>query len=265
MKKIGFIGAGNMAGAIIEGIRKAALSVEIKAYDLNREKLLFLERKLQVRPAETMKACVEGIEYLFLAVKPQNFSEVLSKLRTIVSKNTVIVSIAAGITEDYICKELDFTAKIVLVMPNTPLQLGCGATALSRGKHTSEEEFLFVRSIFDAAGITEEIPSDRMNEVIPLNGSSPAFIYLFAKHFIHYGKSVGFTEEISLRLFAQTLIGSAEMLMNSRKSVEELIQMVSSKGGTTIAGLAALEEKGFSQAIQAACENCVKRAYELTR
>ena len=104
-----------------------------------------------------------------------------------------------------------------------------------------------------------------MKEIIAVNGSSPAFIYLYAKGFVEYAASVGIDPDAALRLFCQTLIGSAEMMLHSGKSIDDLIVMVSSKGGTTIAGLDQLRERGLQDAVQAACEACTKRAYELSK
>ena len=104
-----------------------------------------------------------------------------------------------------------------------------------------------------------------MKEIIAVNGSSPAFIYLYAKGFVEYAASVGIDADAALRLFCQTLIGSAEMMLHSGKSIDDLIVMVSSKGGTTIAGLDQLRERGLQDAVQAACEACTKRAYELSK
>lgn len=267
MKRIGFIGAGNMATAIISGIARAGMEAELFACDHNEDKVAALAQ-YGVKPQPSAKELASAVDVLFLAVKPQNFAEVLAEIRGSVRPETVIVSIAAGITAQYIVDSLGIppqAAKVVLAMPNTPLLLGCGATALSKGAGVPDDEFDFVRRIFDCAGITAVIPADRMNEIIPINGSSPAFIYQYAKLFIDYGVSVGFSEQTCLSLFAQTLIGSAKMMTESGRSIEELIRMVSSKGGTTIAGLAALEENNLPQAVRAACEKSVARAYELSK
>lgn len=264
MKQIGFIGAGNMATAIIRGIYQSNSEAVLLAYDLDGAKLEQL-KKYGVTPASSSNELAQQVDYLLLAVKPQHMTEVLQSVKGDIKQDTVIISIAAGITEGYISAQLGFAAKVVLAMPNTPLMLSCGATALSKSACVSEEEFGYVRAIFDSAGITEVIPTDKMNEIIPINGSSPAFIYYFAECFVNYGKSVGLDEKACLNLFSQTLIGSAKMLTESGMSIAELITMVSSKGGTTIAGLEALHESKLEQTVQAGCERCVERAYELTK
>ncbi len=189
----------------------------------------------------------------------------MTELRDNIKQDTVVISIAAGITPDFISGCLGFEAKVVQVMPNTPLMLGHGATALCKTENVSEQEFNFVCDIFRCSGIVSVVPQNKMNAIIPINGSSPAFIYEFARCFIEYGKSVGIDDKVSLDLFSQALIGSAKMMTDSGFSIEELIAMVSSKGGTTIAGLEGFKEGNLQGVVQNACEKCVKRAYELSK
>lgn len=264
MKKIGFIGAGNMATAIIGGIVKQGIEASISAYDLDKEKLAFLQKEYHVISAASIEAILQS-NYVVLAVKPQNFPDVLSEMKPIISHDTVIISIAAGITPEKISGNLGYSAKVIRVMPNTPLLLGYGASALCRSDIVSDEEFAFAQEIFNSAGVSAIVPKDKMNEIIAINGSSPAFIYEFSRCFIEYGKGVGLDETVCLSLFAQTLIGSAKMMIESGFSIDELITMVSSKGGTTIAGLESFRESNLPNVVQKACESCVNRAYELAK
>ncbi|MCM1579241.1 MAG: pyrroline-5-carboxylate reductase, partial [Ruminococcus sp.] len=138
-------------------------------------------------------------------------------------------------------------------------------TALAKGKYTAEEEFETAAEIFRTGGSVEFLPMDKMKEVIAINGSSPAFIYLYAKGFIDYADSVGIDKDTALRLFAGSLTGSAAMLTDSGKTVDELIKMVSSPGGTTLAGLDALYEADLLKVTADCCGRCTKRAYELSK
>jgi pyrroline-5-carboxylate reductase len=149
-------------------------------------------------------------------------------------------------------------------MPNTPLLLGEGATALSKVEPTTDEEFGLVCSIFGACGEYAVLPADKMKEIIAINGSSPAFIYLFAKAFIEYAAEQGISAEAAQKLFAKTLVGSAKMITDSGNTIDELIKMVSSPGGTTLAGLDRLYEGNLVQVVKNACDSCTKRAYELS-
>lgn len=264
MPKVGFIGVGNMATAIITGISNSKLNVDMLGYDVDATKLEPLI-KLSITPVIEIESLCNISDYLFLSVKPQSFTDVLNTIRPFVKKTTIIISIAAGITAEFICEKLDFDAKIVRVMPNTPLMILSGATALSATSNVPDKAFKFVQEIFNCAGISRIVPADKMNEIIAINGSSPAFIYEFARCFIEYGKGVGLDEADCLALFSQTLIGSAYMMTSSGKTIDELIIMVSSKGGTTIAGLESFKYDNLEQIVYNACDKCVKRAYELEK
>ncbi|MCM1524908.1 MAG: pyrroline-5-carboxylate reductase [Ruminococcus sp.] len=265
MLKIGFIGTGNMGGALIRNIMKAyGGNALVYAYDPDSEKLSALEKE-GVIPLECEVDACRKCKYTVLAVKPQVFSDVLPRLAEGVSEDNVIISIAAGITEEYIAKICGEKTRTVIVMPNTPFLLGEGATALAKGKYTSEEEFGTVTDIFSTGGIAEVVPMDKMKEIIAVNGSSPAFIYLYAKGFIDYADSVGISRETALKLFAKSLTGAAKMMTDSGKDIDGLIKMVSSPGGTTLAGLDALYEGDLTGIVRKCCEKCTQRAYELER
>ncbi len=267
-RTLGFIGAGNMASSIISGVAGGEASgvEQVLVYDLDAAKPQRLAGKFSlVRACAGAQEVVSRADVLVLAVKPQNFEQVLAEIAPAVNREAVVVSIAAGIPASYIKSQLGFDAKVVLVMPNTPLMLREGATALSRVAPTGEEEFQFVKGLFAQSGVACEIDPGQMNEIIAVNGSTPAFIYLFAKGFLAYAKREGIDDQAALALFSQTLIGSAKMLTDSGLSVDELIKMVSSPGGTTLAGLQAFYDHGFEGEILDACERCVKRAYELSK
>jgi len=263
MIKLGAIGCGNMASAIFRGAAKGMMGrFAFYGVDPHREKLQALG-DVGLTPLESVRALVETCDYILLSVKPQMFPEIAGLLREAAGKDRVYLSIMAVITAGQIKEALGFDAKLCMAMPNTPLMLGAGATAVAAVAPISREEFSLAAEIFGCAGIVREIPADKLSDVIPLNGSSPAFIYEFAKGFLQYGAEAGFPRETSLALFCQALRGAAEMLEHSGQDVEDLIRMVSSKGGTTIAGLSGLSEKDLQGAVALCCQRCVKRAYEL--
>lgn len=266
MTTVGFIGAGNMGYAIMKGIAGSSLSenTALYAFDPNTEKCRQLA-ELGVIVCQNELEVLKYCKYVFLAVKPQMFDSILANIAEGVTKETVLVSIAAGITAEYIRSKTHPDAKVVLVMPNTPLLLGVGASALAKSEPTSDEEFDAVCHIFEACGIAATLSEDKMKEIIAVNGSSPAFIYLFAKAFVDYAAKEGIAQETALPLFAQSLIGSAKMLTDSGYSIDELIKMVSSPGGTTLAGLDELYKGNLVQTVDAACTACTKRAYELSK
>ena len=263
---VGFIGAGNMGYAIMKGIVSCMNDPAPKlfVYD-NYEPAMQRAADLGASCCKDASEVVSVCKYVFLAVKPQQLDEVLDAIAGSVSDETVIVSICAGISDDYICSKTVQGAKVVLVMPNTPLLLGEGATALSRSDTVLDSEFDIVCRFFGSSGIYSVVPKDKMKEIIAINGSSPAFIYLYAKAFIDYAASVGIDASAATELFAKSLIGSAKMITDSGKTIEELITMVSSKGGTTIAGLEKLREGKLEETVFECCKACPKRAYELSK
>ena len=263
---IGFIGAGNMGFAIIKGVAESGLckdldmctdcpGIRLYAYDSNEEMLKRLD-KYDVSVCCSSKELAEKCKYIFLAVKPQQLDEVLDEIKDKVTNDSVLISICAGVSGEYIKSRTISDAKVVLVMPNTPLLLGEGASALARVGPVSDDEFELVCSIFSYCGEIAVIPKDKMKEIIAVNGSSPAFA--------DYAESVGIEKSVALKLFAKTLIGSAKMITDSGNSIDELIEMVSSKGGTTLAGLEKLREGDLEGTVKKACEACTKRAYELS-
>ncbi|MCD7799797.1 MAG: pyrroline-5-carboxylate reductase [Ruminococcus sp.] len=265
MNNVGFIGTGNMGFAIMQGISKSSLkdNVNLFAFDLKSESL---ERCSSIATlCSSEKDVLQKCKYVFLAVKPQVIEGVLATIKDYVTKDTVIVSILAGITGEYIKSQTIPDAKVVLVMPNTPLLLNEGASALSPVSPVSNDEFNFVRSIFNSCGKTAVLTADKMKEVIAINGSSPAFIYLYAKAFIDYAVENGISEKSATDLFAQSLIGSAKMITDSGYTLDELIKMVSSPGGTTLAGLDELYKGNLTDITKKCCESCTKRAYELSK
>ncbi|MBR6623865.1 MAG: pyrroline-5-carboxylate reductase [Ruminococcus sp.] len=263
---IGFIGAGNMGAAIIKGIAgsSSADKIQLYVFDPDKTKTAALSG-YGVIEASSEADLTAKCSYVFLAVKPQIIETVLEAAATSADSEKVFVSIAAGITAEFIASKTVSDAKVILVMPNTPLLLGEGATALSRNDRVADDEFELILDVFRTCGKAAVIPIDKMKEIIAVNGSSPAFIYLFAKGFIEFAESSGIDSGAAKELFAQSLIGSAKMITDSGYTIDELIKMVSSPGGTTLAGLDRLYEGKLTDTVKNACESCTKRAYELSK
>lgn len=266
MENIGFIGCGNMGFAIMKGILSSEVGKNVKLFAFDKYKpAMDKTAALGVNCADSAVDVVKCCKYVFFAIKPQQLDELLDEVADKITPDTVIVSILAGVTDEYYAKRTVNGAKVVLVMPNTPFLLGEGATALSRSDSVTDKEFELVCNIFSSGGLSKVIAKDKMKEIIAINGSSPAFIYLFTKYFVDYAVSVGIDEQTAKELFAKSLIGSAKMITDSGKSLDELIQMVSSKGGTTLAGLEKLREGDLSGTVENCCKACTNRAYELSK
>ena len=270
LSKIAFIGAGNMASAIIRGnLANGAQAVfareNIIVYDINPEKLDQFEGTVKAR---SIKEAVQLCDYCVFSVKPQHFENVLTELRhaDVPLRDKKFVTIAAGISTSFIEKYLGCVS-VIRVMPNTPLLVGRGVSAICRNRYASKDDFSVVFSLFSSIGYAFEIEEKEMNEIVSLNGSSPAYIFLFIDALIKGAKEQGIClNDATLREAAcRTLIGSAELMLQSEKSPEQLIRDVTSPAGTTEKAMEVLYNAGFSDIVREAMKACTKRAYELTK
>ncbi len=266
--KISFIGAGNMASAIIKSIVSSGRvsGDSIYVYDKLGEKTDAL-CSLGINKCSCVADAVNSAENILLAVKPQDYENVLEEVKNSgadLSRKTLI-SIAAAISCDYICQKLDTECPVVRVMPNTPLLLGVGATAISRNSLVSDKVYSKMCTLFAASGAVCSLDESLMNSVISVNSSSPVYLYLLAKAMIEKSVSYGISEKNSTELVFQTLKGSVEMLIKSNKSPDELIKMVASPGGTTLAAISSFENDGFNEVISRAMDACTDRAGELSK
>lgn len=266
MAIISAVGAGNMANAILDGAVSAGYlrPEEIGTYNIHEEKREKMGKK-GYRVYTTIRELCLDSRYILLSVKPQMMEEVLRELAPVFSADKVAVSIAAGISSGFIKDVLGPETKVVLAMPNTPLLVGCGATALACCPPTTVEECSFIRGLFASAGLVEGIPEDKMNQIIAVSGSTPAYLYLIAKHFCQYAQDQGLDADLANRMFCQTMVGAARMMTETGMTHRQLIDMVTSPKGTTLMGLTALEQGGLEQLIRDCCEATVRRAYELGR
>lgn len=262
--KLGFLGFGNMAFAIAGGILKQGLvpAEEIGVFDIAPQSKANA-KAMGFTNFDTETALVTACDFIFLCVKPQSFTEILCTIAPVVTPEKRFLTIAAGITMQAITQRLGDVA-VIRAMPNTPLLLGCGCVALTHNEATAAEDFSFIRSVFESVGTVYELPEDKFNEVINVNGSTPAYIYLFAKIIADFAQESGIPYETALPMFCDTLKGSAQMLTQARKTPQELIAMVSSKGGTTIAAMDTFAQTGFAESLRAGMQAAVKRAYELS-
>ncbi len=266
MLHFGTIGCGHMASAILESVfRHYEEPVSLYTYDIFPEGAKALAGRISLTVCESVKELVSCCEYILIAVKPQQYPDVLKELATLQAKDKVYLSIGAGIGSAYLKKELGFDAKLVMLMPNTPLQLGFGATGAAAVTPVTEKEYQTAVSFFSCGGIVVPVMEEDLFPVISLSGSSPAFIYAFAKGFIDYGKEAGLSEEAATALFCQALRGAAEMMEKSKTPLTTLIDQVATKGGTTEQGILALKEHKLEDAVKDACVRCERRAREMAK
>lgn len=265
-KSIAFIGAGNMAEALIRGLLGAPTvpPAQLVATDVRPERLEFFRTKFGIRTAGDNRQAAAGSDIIVLAVKPQKMSAVLAEIKTAVSKRQLIISIAAGVTTGRIESEVGGQPRVVRVMPNTPALVGAGAAALSGGRHVTEEDLRTAETVLGAVGITVRVDEKDLDAVTALSGSGPAYVFHVAEAMIQAGIEAGLAEEVAKKLAIQTVSGAAQLLAQSGEAPEVLRRKVTSPGGTTEAALKVMTDrqvaKIFSEAIQAAA----RRSRELS-
>jgi len=266
-KKISFIGGGKMGSALIKGIlsRKLIAAGNVIVSDIVAKQIEDLKKTYGVCAIRDNKKAVRDADIIILAVKPQNMAGVLQEISDVLDKNKLVISIAAGISTQYIEGYLKKGSRVVRVMPNTPALIGEGATAIARGSHATDDDFVKATYIFEAVGISVAVKEDLMDAVTGLSGSGPAYGFVVIDALSDAGVNMGLSRDIALKLAAQTLLGAAKLCLKGDKHPAELRDMVTSPGGTTIAGLKALEEGRLRATLMAAVEAATMRAKELGR
>lgn len=266
-KKIGFIGAGNMAKAIIGGIVKSKLvkSENIFIYGPHLDKLKITQNEFGVSIGASANELAKTMDILFIAVKPNIFLSVLDDIKKDVKSNTLIVSIAAGITIDNMEQILSEKYKIIRAMPNTPALVNEGMSSLCGNSNVTEEELLLVKEIFDSFGKTEIIPEYLIHSVIGVSGSAPAYIFMLIEAMADGAVLGGMPREKAYTFAAQAVLGSAKMILETGKHPGELKDMVCSPSGTTIEAVKVLEERGLRSAIIEAMEKCMNKSKEMEK
>jgi pyrroline-5-carboxylate reductase len=264
---IGFIGAGNMAEALIRGLVKGGhvAAHRITASAPRNERLAELVEAYGIAVTRDNGEVARASSIVVLSVKPQILDKVLREVGEQIKPGTLVISIAAGVDTETIEENLVDGVRVVRAMPNTPALVGAGATAISAGKHAGDDDLALARAMFDAVGITVQLEEVHLDAVTGLSGSGPAYIFLILEALADAGVKVGLSRRNAQRLAAQTVMGSAKMLLETDEHVGHLKDMVTSPGGTAIAGLHTLEEGGLRTTLINAVETATKRARELGR
>jgi pyrroline-5-carboxylate reductase len=262
---IAFVGAGNMAGALIRGLIGTATvpAGRIIAADPDQERLSSLEAELDIRVTSDNAEAVKEASVVVLATKPQVFAQVLPGLAEAVDPDALLVSIAAGISTGIIERAFAAGARVVRTMPNTPALVGAGATAIAAGSHATDEDLALAENLFLSVGISVRVPEEQIDAVTGLSGSGPAYVFAMIEALRDAGAREGLPEETALRLASQTVFGAARLLLDEKEAPEVLRDRVTSPGGTTRAGLDALASAGFADAILGAVRAATRRSVEL--
>jgi pyrroline-5-carboxylate reductase len=264
-KKIAIVGVGKMGGGLLEGIlsRKLIAPEAITVFDKVVGRPEELRETYGVRLATDNRDALAGADMVILGVKPQNMREVLEEIKGFTAENQLLVSIAAGISTSFIEEALERKIRVIRVMPNMPALIGCGATALARGKYATDEDIVVALQIFDAVGISVVVTEDLMDAVTGLSGSGPAYGFMMIEALSDAGVLMGLPRETAQKLAAQTMLGAAMLCLQGQKHPAVLKDMVTSPGGTTIAGLKVLEEGKFRATLMKAVEAAALRSKAL--
>jgi pyrroline-5-carboxylate reductase len=262
---IAFVGAGNMAGALIRGLVGTATvpADQIIAADPDEARLSLLESELGIRVTHDNGKAVREATVVVLAIKPQVFAQVLPSIATAMVSETLLVSIAAGISTRMIEGAVPPGSRVIRTMPNTPALVGAGATAIVAGSHASDTDLEVAETLFRSVGISVRVPEAQIDAVTGLSGSGPAYVFAMIEALRDAGAREGLPEETALRLASQTVFGAARLLLDEGEAPEVLRERVTSPGGTTRAGLDALAQAGFTDAIVGAVRAATRRSVEL--
>lgn len=264
-KKIGFIGLGNMASAMIGGMlqKGAARPEDIIGSARTAATCRRVAEQYGITTYSSNAEVAEQADILFLAVKPQFFPEVIGEIREHVRSQTLIVSIAAGKTLKEITDLFGGARKILRCMPNTPALVLEGCTGVCAGDLVDEEELEEVLELLRSFGVAEAVPERLMDAVVGVSGSSPAYVFLFLEAMADGAVAAGMPRRQAYTFAAQAVLGSAKLLLETGKHPGELKDMVCSPGGTTIQAVKVLEEKGLRAAVMEAMEACVEKSRKL--
>ena len=266
-KKIGIIGGGKMGGVLLQGMITHGLLApsDIIVADVDANRLDELKRAYSIRVTQDAREAVKKSNIIILAVKPQFMDDVLNVIAALVTPAKLVISIAAGIPIEMFLKKLKKGVHVIRTMPNTPALVGEGVTALAAGPGVTEEDWAVAQQIFDAVGLTVVVQEGLMDAVTGLSGSGPAYGFTIIEALADGGVQMGLSREIALKLAAQTILGAAKLVLAGDKHPGQLKDMVTSPGGTTIAGLRALEAGKIRATLMEAVEAATLRAKELGR
>jgi pyrroline-5-carboxylate reductase len=264
---IGFIGCGNMAQAIIGGIIKARYvsNESIIASNPSNGKLQLVKDKYNILTTLNNIEVAKFADIIVLSVKPNKYDSVIGEIKDLIKPNAVVVSIAAGISIDFVERAFGKTIKVVRVMPNTPALVGEGMSALSFNPHVSLEEKLEVIKIFESFGKAETLDESLMDAVPAISGSSPAYVFMFIEALADGAVLSGIPRDKAYKMAAQSVLGAAKMVLETGKHPGELKDNVCSPGGTTIEAVYTLENNNFRGTIMSAMNSCTAKSKKMSQ
>ena len=265
--KIGFIGAGNMGGAILRGYVPYAEKAgdELSVYVPTEEKLNSICKETGAAKCSGIDELVRNNDVIIIGVKPNMFEEVLPQVAGAYNTDKVVVSMAAGVTIEFIEGYLGKDAKIVRIMPNTPAQVRAAMIAVCRNANVDDATFEDVKVIFDSIGKAEEVDEDLIHCVIGVSGSSPAYTFMYIDALMEAAVKNGMDRKKARVFAAQSVLGAAKMVLNTDIDPEQLCINVCSPGGTTIEAVESLKADGFEESIEKAFQAAVDKSKDMSK
>ena len=256
--KLGFIGTGNMASAIMGGIigKNIIPAEEIIGTDLFAPGRERVKAQFGINVTDSNKEVVDNAEVIILSVKPQFYEDVINQIKGDIKENQIVITIAPGKTLAWLAEKFGKDVKIVRTMPNTPAMVGEGMTAMCPNEHLTEEEVAYVKSLLESFSRVEIVAERLMDVVVSVSGSSPAYVFMMIEAMADAAVSGGMPRPQAYQFAAQAVLGSAKMVLDTGKHPGELKDMVCSPAGTTIEAVRTLEELGFRSSIIEAMKVC---------
>jgi pyrroline-5-carboxylate reductase len=264
-KTVGIMGGGNMGEALISGIIQSGLLTprDILFHEPRPERRKYLQEKFAVIPVDANPQLLPHAATLILAVKPQSVPEVLPEIASLLRPHHLLISICAGVPLSYLQSFCPRPVRMIRAMPNTPALIQKGATALAPSPAARPEDISTAEAIFQAVGITVLVKESQMDTVTGLSGSGPAYVFAVIEALAAGGVKEGLSQDVALTLTTQTVLGAAHLIQDTAKHPATLRDQVCTPGGTTMAGLYAMEEGGFRLALMNAVIAATKRSKEL--
>lgn len=264
--KIGFIGAGNMGGAILKGaLAKGFLRPEnVLIYDVNQVLLKEWKSGYQIDCAVSNAELAQSCEWIILAVKPVFLANVLAEIKPYLTQSTKVISIAAGWSIDMLQQAMGEQVQLLRVMPNTPALVGEGLIALCEETTLRSADFEWARQLFATLGVVKIVPERLIDAVIAVSGSSPAYVFMFIDSMADAAVKLGMPRQMAIESAAQAVMGSAKMVLETKLHPAVLKDQVCSPGGTTIEAVQVLEENGMRSAVMKAMTACAEKSKQMT-
>jgi len=261
---LGFIGTGKIARALIAGLSGKKNTV-MAGFDTDAATLTSLATDYPVQPMLSIAEVAQNAEVIILAVKPWQIAEVLEELKPLLTKNHLLISVAAGISSEFIRSNAVESLKVIRVMPNTPAFVGEGMTALCKGTMASDQDLSLASELFSAIGQVTILDESQMDAATAVSGSGPAYMFYILDSLANGGVQCGLSYDQALLLAAQTMSGAAKMVLSGKKHPDELKRDVTTPGGTTEAGLKIMEEQNIRQILSDTVVAAAARSRQLMK